>query len=122
MGRHSHRPYEVPWNSDFTPPADVFETDDSIVAVLELPGISHESLRVVLDGDALIVAGHRAETGGAKLRLHQIEILYGGFERRIPLPPGVTSDGIRAHYRHGLLRVEIPKGRGPRRSGRIAVS
>ncbi len=109
MGHRSHR-YREELAAELTPPADVYETRDALVAVFELPGVSLERVSVLLEGNVLVVAGHRAENrADLKFRLHQMEIVYGRFERRISLPPGVPSTEIRAQYQNGVLRVEIPK-------------
>jgi HSP20 family molecular chaperone IbpA len=61
----------------------------------------------------------RSATGGPeqaiqspprRVRVHLMEIDHGGFCRDVELPEDVDRDKIRAHYRDGILWIEIPKG------------
>lgn len=71
------------------PPADVYEDENELVAVVALPGVPPDRIQVTLEGDTLVV---RAESriprppraGG----IRRLEIPYGRFERAIQLPPG----------------------------------
>ena len=101
------------------PPADVCETRDAVVVTVDLAGMSAESigqrLQVILstDGKSLIVAGKRDEPSydDERLRCYQLEIYYGGFERRIPLPAEIIleRENLVASYKDGLLKVVLPK-------------
>lgn len=43
-----------------------------------------------------------------------MECAYGSFERAIPLWTEVDVERVRAKYRNGVLRVELPKARASR--------
>ena len=49
-----------------------------------------------------------------------MQCAYGSFRRDVPLPVAVQADKARATYRDGVLRVEVPKAEGARRT-RVAV-
>jgi HSP20 family protein len=40
---------------------------------------------------------------------------YGSFERAVSLPDEVDSEKAKANYKHGVLRVELPKSPTRRR-------
>jgi HSP20 family protein len=71
------------------PPADVYEDENELVAVIALPGVPAERVQVSLEGDSLVV---RAESRGPRParagEIRRLEIPYGHFERAIKLPPG----------------------------------
>jgi HSP20 family molecular chaperone IbpA len=93
------------------PPADVFEDEREIVVVVAMPGVAADRVEVVHDDGAIVVRGIRAlPFGGARMRLRQLEIPYGAFERRIALPPG-TFDVGRPELVHGCLVLRLRKGR-----------
>lgn len=74
------------------PPVDVIETEDVVLVHLALPGVAADSIIVGFEHDAIVVSALRqfpACTPGA--RIHRIEIPYGRFERRIPLPMSVLE-------------------------------
>ncbi|MBW3622035.1 MAG: Hsp20/alpha crystallin family protein [Armatimonadetes bacterium] len=101
------------------PRVDVCETQDALLVLVELAGLSEEEISrqiditLTADNRALVVAGHRQEPGedGARTRCHQLEIHFGPFERVVPLPTDVKFERERlsATYRSGLLRIELPK-------------
>lgn len=72
------------------PPVDVFTDGDDVWLFFAVPGVSADEMEVLVDeGGALIVRGERrlplpARSGS----IRRLEIPYGRFERRVPLPPG----------------------------------
>jgi HSP20 family molecular chaperone IbpA len=76
------------------PPVDVFEDDREILLVVAMPGVSAERVQVISEPGALVVRGVRPiPLAGSRHRVRQLEIPYGAFERRIPLPPGPLEVG-----------------------------
>jgi HSP20 family protein len=79
------RPNEA--EQSWEPPIDVIETSDVLFVHVALPGVSGESIVVGLESDALTVsAGRSFPVTSRGARLHRVEIPYGRFFRRIPLP------------------------------------
>ena len=71
------------------PPADVYEDEDELVAVVALPGVRADRVQVTLEGDALVVrAESRIPRPARAGEVRQLEIPYGRFERMIKLPAG----------------------------------
>ena len=96
--------------STWRPPADVYETDTSIVVRIEAPGLHYEDIHITLCADALVVRAMRRERQpGAKRICQQLEIRYGFFERAFPLPRGIRHEAAEAAYADGFLTITIPK-------------
>jgi len=92
------------------PPADVTETSKAYMLSIELPGLSKEDVELAVDGDRLIITGHKAETRedvSASYRLS--ERRFGRFERSFPLPSDVQRDRLEAQFKDGLLKVTLPR-------------
>ena len=72
------------------PPVDVFEDEDHVVIVVAMPGVAPDRVQIVTEPGALTVRGERPLplSSGARPLVHQLEIPYGYFERRISLPHG----------------------------------
>ena len=102
---------EVEENRDrWCPAADTYETENGLVLLFDLAGVTREDIQLTVHGLILTLRGCRPDPAGeSKLRLHQIEIDYGAFERRIRLPEGVDPERITASFRDGFLRVELPR-------------
>jgi HSP20 family protein len=107
------RPHEPALESgSWSPLADVYETPESFVVLVELPGLSQDDVELQVDADQLVVRGERRM--GVKTRpesFHRMERSYGYFSRTFPLPEDVDPARLTAQFRDGLLRLDLPKAR-----------
>lgn len=72
--------------ASWQPPVDVFEDEREIVIVVAMPGVTAERVEVIMEQGSLLVRGTRPiPLTGPRQRVHQLEIPYGAFERRIVL-------------------------------------
>ncbi|HOS04410.1 MAG TPA: Hsp20/alpha crystallin family protein [Candidatus Hydrogenedentes bacterium] len=115
MGGLSHGPsFDPPHAATWQPPMDIFETDECLIIVAELPGVDKEQIGVQVECGILKISGSRPKDIPELTRhVHQIEIPYGHFTRGIKLPPCAALDHIEAQYENGYLHVRIPKA-GPK--------
>lgn len=96
--------------------AEVSENDHQVVVKLEVPGMDPEDFEIQVLDNYLVIRGEKhLEREGHKGRYYMMERAYGSFERAIPLPTEVQQNEARATYRHGVLRVELPKSKQSRR-------
>jgi HSP20 family protein len=95
---------------DWTPVADIIETDKEYVIKAELPEVKKEDVKVTLDNNVLTISGERRQEkehkDGNEIR---VESLYGTFSRSFSLPENVDAKSVRAESKDGVLRVRIPK-------------
>lgn len=99
---------EKVWN----PPADVYETCDSVVIKMEIAGVKLDHLDISANPEEniLIIRGCRRENPILKKEnYHLMEIRYGQFERVFPMPVRVKHDEIEAKFSNGFLILTIPK-------------
>ncbi len=95
-----------------TPALDVLETETSVELVLDLPGTSPDLVRVMIKGNAVIVAGEKASPYAgerADTTFHVVERGYGRFARAVRVDGAVDAAAARAVLRGGELRVVLPK-------------
>ena len=106
------------------PQIDVVHTDDppELTVVVEIAGADAESIRVVLDGRRLVVAGDRPRPRAADQVWYRSEIEYGPFEREVALAVDVDADGAAATYEHGLLRVVLPIAQQAPEPARLTIA
>ena len=72
------------------PPADIYETDHHVWALIALPGVTADGLQVVLRANWLDIRGERPLPGEARRgAIHRLELPYGRFHRRLELPSHV---------------------------------
>lgn len=91
------------------PPADVYEDDDALVAVIALPGVPADHVHVTLEGGSLMVRAESrvprpARAGG----IRRLEIPYGRFERAIALPAG-RLEAVSRELIDGCLVLRLRK-------------
>ena len=93
----------------WTPPMDVFEDEHEVAIVVALPGVAAEDVEVAAERGALVVRAERAlPFAGSRHAVRQLEIPYGYFERRVPLPAG-RFDALAHELTHGCLLVRLRK-------------
>jgi HSP20 family molecular chaperone IbpA len=91
------------------PPVDVFEDEREIVIVVAIPGVAAGDVEVTSEPGALLVRAERPlPFAGSSHAVRQLEIPYGYFERRIPLPQ-VRLGGITRELTHGCLILRLRK-------------
>lgn len=112
LQRHFFRPGAAR-RPQWEPPADIYETRDSVWVILALPGVAAEHVTIELRGGVLTVTGERRlptpTQGGV---LHRLEIPHGRFERRVRLP-FVRLRAARHELLDGCLYLQLRKTRNP---------
>lgn len=92
------------------PSVDIYECPDGLVIVAELPGVDKAQIGVVFERGTLLITGVRHKCLPEHTQyVHQLEIPYGPFARRIPLPGNVNAERIAAEYQDGYLTISIPR-------------
>lgn len=97
----------------FSPVADVMETHDEYIIVVDIAGADDRSFDIAVEGKTLIISGVRPEHSQGKRRYHLGEVRIGPFQRTVALPGPVVADETRARYERGLLRITLRKASGP---------
>jgi HSP20 family protein len=91
------------------PPIDVFEDENEIVIVVALPGVPAERVEVTGEPGVLVVRAESPFSSAGSCRaVRQLEIPYGYFERRIPLPGMRVEVGAR-EITDGCLILRLRK-------------
>ena len=91
------------------PPADVLESEDEMLVVVALPGVSADRVTVSSEPGMLVVRAERPQPlRGLRHAVRQMEIPYGVFERRIPLPPQ-RFELAQTELTHGCLLLRLRK-------------
>lgn len=102
------------------PPVDIHETNEQIVIVADMPGVTEGGIDVTLEQDVLTIVGRvgKEERPGYELALS--EFGEGDYRRVFTLATAVERDTISAEVKDGVLRIVLPKAE-PAKAKRIAV-
>ena len=105
----------------WTPPVDIYETDDALILKAELPGVSKDDVSVEIHQNTLILRGQRKpEAAVQQDRYHRVERAYGAFQRSFVLPTLVDQEHVQASYTDGVLELRLPKSEAAKPK-RIAI-
>lgn len=95
---------------EWSPSADISESDKEYLVRADLPGMKKEDVKVTFADGLLTIQGERKqhkEQSGEKY--HRVENYYGSFSRAFSLPENIKADAIRCESKDGVLSVHIPK-------------
>ncbi len=104
----------------FVPAVDIYETDEGVTVIAEMPGVTGEGVEVSLEDDVLTIQGTRApeDTEGKRVLLQEYE--SGNYLRRFTVAETIDQDKIKATMADGLLTVILPKA-APAKPRKIEV-
>ena len=95
--------------SGWTPVLDLYQDNDNVVAMIELPGMRKEDIDISLRDGVLTIAGERQSSLGEGDNAERTERFSGKFRRSITLPTRVDAGKVSASYKDGILTVTLPK-------------
>ena len=93
----------------FLPPADIYETRDSIVVLAEMPGVAPDGVDITLERRVLTIRGRSAASEHTGYQRVYNEFADGDYERVFTLSENIDRDRIEATLKDGVLRLVLPK-------------
>lgn len=90
------------------PACDIYENEDEILVVADVPGVTADRLDIHLEKGELTLEARR-ETSWQQGTLLGAEYRDCDFQRRFAVPGGIDADKISAELRDGVLHLHIPK-------------
>lgn len=91
------------------PAVNIFEKDDDLVLIAELPGVKKEDMNIEVKGNTVRIAGERTIKHGEDISYHRIERDSSKFDRTLRLPTNVEAGKVKAEYKDGLLMLTLPR-------------
>ena len=99
-----------PYQGSAYPKVNVYEYDDKVGIVAEIPGLDKKQLEVSVEEGVLTIAGdkHSAfENDGAKVLRRELK--QSSFKRQFELGDLLDGENISANFKDGILSVDVPK-------------
>lgn len=106
---------EIPTNVDLLfsrfPKVDLMENNNSVNIIVELPGVSKNDVKIVLENNVLTLSGEKKNKVEEKdnVKIVTNERTFGKFERKFELPEDINPDDVKANLENGLLNISIAK-------------
>ena len=93
----------------FTPAVDIFETDQAITLLADMPGVNAERITIDLRDDTLMLRGEIASESAQELSPLLVEYETGTYQRQFNLSEVIDQARIEAQMKNGVLRLVLPK-------------
>ncbi|HZP83106.1 MAG TPA: Hsp20/alpha crystallin family protein [Chthonomonadaceae bacterium] len=103
----------VSYSGDYGLSADLYETNDELVLIAPVPGVTPGDLNIEATADTLTISGERKpfyqNENATQLRQSWWSAGQGAFRAEFSLPVEIDPNQIQAHYRNGVLELHLPK-------------
>lgn len=93
----------------YIPYADIYETDDALCVVMEMPGVERTNLDVALENDVLRVNGQIDFSKYEGMEPVYTEYNIGHYTRSFTLSNKIDQERISAQLDDGVLILTLPK-------------
>ena len=99
----------VSFNKGAYPKVNVYEYDDKVGIVAEIPGLDKKNVTVDVEDGTLTISGdkHGFDTDGGKCITRELK--QSSFKRSFTLGEHLSGDDISAKFKDGMLSISIPK-------------
>ena len=99
----------VSFNKGSYPKVNVYEYDDKIGIIAEIPGLDKKNVSVEVEENMLTISGdkHGVEDEGAKCITRELK--HSSFKRSFNLGDHLDGEDISAAFKDGMLTISIPK-------------
>ena len=105
----------------YVPRSNIYETDEALVVLADMPGVDENSLDITLEKNVLSIRGLVEWQNPDNYNLSYAEYEVGDYERNFTLSDGIDQDNITASIRNGVLQINLPKS-GPAVAKKISVT
>jgi HSP20 family molecular chaperone IbpA len=95
----------------FVPGADIFETEDALTVIMEMPGVEKDDLHIALEDDVLRVDGRIDFSKYQGMEPVYTEYIVGHYARAFSLSGKIDREHISARLEEGVLTLALPKAK-----------
>jgi HSP20 family molecular chaperone IbpA len=101
----------------YVPAADIFETDEALTVIMEMPGVQKNNVDIALENDVLRVDGQIDFSNYKEMEPVYTEYNIGHYTRGFTLSNKIDQSKISAQLDSGVLTLTLPKSKDalPRR-------
>ncbi|MDQ3927618.1 MAG: Hsp20/alpha crystallin family protein [Chloroflexota bacterium] len=104
----------------YTPAVDIYETNEAIVLVADMPGVDESSVDVTLEKNVLTIYGRVQPWQFEGHTLRYAEYGIGDYQRSFTISNQIDWEHIQGSVSNGVLRLTLPKT-GPAQTRKIEI-
>jgi HSP20 family protein len=93
----------------FLPTTDIYETDQALTVVVEMPSVDKTNVDINIEDDVLTIEGRIDFSKYQDLQAVYTEYNIGNFRRSFSLADSIDQDKISAEMSDGVLTLTLPK-------------
>jgi len=93
----------------YVPASDIYETEDALTLVMEMPGVEKDNINIKLENDVLQIEGRIDLSAYAELDPLYTEYNIGHYARKFSLSSKFDQEKISAEMGDGVLTLRLPK-------------
>ena len=105
----------------YTPRVDIFEDDQALIIVADMPGVQTDDVNIDLRDDVLTLTGIPSVSVSEQERYLIQEFETGKYFRQFTLSEVIDQTNIQAKLNNGVLRVTLPKV-GPAKPHKVKIT
>lgn len=92
-----------------TPPFDIYENNEELLLVADLPGVKTDHLKINMVKNELTIEGMRRPARHDHVLARESDGC--DYRRAFAIPPGIDEEKIKAEIKYGVLRLHLPKSK-----------
>jgi HSP20 family protein len=96
----------------YVPAADIFETEEVLTVILEMPGVTKNNVNIALENGVLRVDGQIEVANYKEMDPLYTEYNIGHYTRGFTLSNKIDQNKISAQLDSGVLTLTLPKAKG----------
>jgi HSP20 family molecular chaperone IbpA len=93
----------------FVPNGDIYEDEDALTVILEMPGVDKGNVEISVEGSVLRVGGRLDFSKYQGLEPLYTEYNIGHYSRSFTLSSKIDQNKIAAEMKDGVLSLKLPK-------------
>lgn len=95
--------------SYITPVTDIYEEDNGLYMMVDLPGVEKDGLKLSVEEDILTIEGHVTQPENKEYLIREYE--PSNYYRQFELSEAVDQENINAELKNGVLNVFLPRAK-----------
>lgn len=90
-----------------TPLTDIYEEENGLYVLVDLPGVEKSGLKLAVEKDILTIEGHISSTSDSNYLMREFE--PSNYFRQFELSESVNQENINAELKNGVLSIYLPR-------------
>ena len=93
----------------FIPRVDIYETNDAVALIADMPGVDENSVDITLEKNVLTINGYVEPERPEGYSLAYAEYRVGDYQRSFNISNEIDQENIEATMKDGVLHLHLPK-------------